>query len=41
MQARASKSIEPFDASVAVLRDYTDRLLVQATKDKAKDNNDS
>ena len=41
MQARASKSIEPFDASVAVLRDYTDRLLAEATRDKAKDNNDS
>jgi len=30
MQARAQKSIAPFDASVAVLRDYTDRLLAEA-----------
>ncbi|MCB9838669.1 MAG: TetR/AcrR family transcriptional regulator [Phycisphaeraceae bacterium] len=34
MQARAHKSIEPFDASVAVLRDYTDRLLVEAAAKK-------
>jgi len=34
MQARAHKSIEPFDASVAVLRDYIDRLLAQAANDK-------
>jgi len=34
MQARAHQSIEPFDASVAVLRDYTDRLLVQAAESK-------
>lgn len=30
MQSRAYRSIEPFDASVAALRDYFDRLLVNA-----------
>lgn len=39
MQARAHKSLDPFDASVAVLRDYTDRLLVQAANDKDNKNN--
>ena len=34
MQARAYKSIAPFDASVATLRDYVDRLLA-TTKSKA------
>lgn len=27
MQARAHRSLEPFDASIAMLRDYVDRLL--------------
>lgn len=36
MQARANKSIEPFDASVAVLRDYTDLLLKQASVNNNK-----
>ena len=27
MQARAHKSLDPFDASVAMLRDYFDRIL--------------
>jgi hypothetical protein len=27
MQARAYESLEPFDASVAMLRDYFERLL--------------
>ena len=30
MQARAYESLEPFDSSVAMLRDYFDRLLVSA-----------
>lgn len=34
MQARAHKTIEPFDASVAVLRDYTDMLLARARASK-------
>ena len=34
MKARAYKSIAPFDASVATLRDYVDRLLA-TTKSKA------
>lgn len=36
MQARANKTIEPFDASVAVLRDYTDLLLKQASVNNNK-----
>jgi len=30
MQARAHRSLDPFDASVASLRDYVDRLLADA-----------
>lgn len=40
MQARANKSIEPFDASVAVLRDYTDLLLRQAATEHNKSTGD-
>jgi AcrR family transcriptional regulator len=36
MQARARQSIEPFDGSVAVLRDYTDRLLTQAAEQRKR-----
>lgn len=35
MQARAHKSLEQFDASVAVLRDYIDRLLADGTRENA------
>jgi len=31
MQARAHRSLEPFDASVATLKDYMDRLVEQGT----------
>lgn len=34
MQARAAKCIEPFDASVEVLRDYIDRLLACSPRDR-------
>jgi hypothetical protein len=34
MQARAHHRLEPFDASVAVLRDYFDRLLADASAAK-------
>lgn len=35
MQARAQRSIEPFDGSVAQLRDYVDRLLADAGVEEA------
>ena len=34
MQARAHRSVEPFDASVAMLRDYFDRLLASGGADQ-------
>jgi len=33
MQARSYRSIEPFDQSVAQLRDYINRLMEQAVAD--------
>ena len=33
MQARAHRSLEPFDASVAMLREYFDRLVSQGTRE--------
>jgi TetR/AcrR family transcriptional repressor of nem operon len=35
MQARAHRSIEPFDASAAMLRDYFDRLILGAESEAA------
>ncbi|MCH9003139.1 MAG: TetR/AcrR family transcriptional regulator, partial [Planctomycetes bacterium] len=32
MQARAHRSLEPFDASVAMLKDYLDRLSATAAE---------
>lgn len=34
MQARAHHSLDPFDASVAQLRDYFDRLLAEAARQR-------
>ncbi len=33
MQARAHRSLEPFDASVAMLREYFDRLVSKSTRE--------
>jgi TetR/AcrR family transcriptional repressor of nem operon len=34
MQARAHRSVEPYDVSVAMLRDYFNRLIAAAARDK-------
>ena len=35
MQARAHHSLEPFDASVAELRQYFNRLLAEGARERA------